>query len=75
MAFINSLISLFTSKRLSQIDYFKTNPSEVQRNVLKELLTTAAKTEYGQKHHFIPFPQQNNTGNAFPSSTTKTYGN
>lgn len=52
MAFINSLISLFTSKRLSQIDYFKTNPSEVQRNVLKELLTTAAKTEYGQKHHF-----------------------
>ncbi|MCM1030387.1 MAG: GH3 auxin-responsive promoter family protein [Oscillibacter sp.] len=52
MAFINSLISLFTSKRLSQIDYFKANPAEVQRNVLKELLTTAAKTEYGQKYHF-----------------------
>ncbi len=52
MAFINSLISLFTSKRLSQIDYFKANPTEVQRNVLKELLTTAAKTEYGQKYHF-----------------------
>ncbi len=52
MAFINSLISLFTSKRLSQIDYFKANPVEVQRNVLKELLITAAKTEYGQKYHF-----------------------
>ena len=52
MAFINSLISLFTSKRLAQIDYFKANPAEVQRNVLKELLTTAARTEYGQKYHF-----------------------
>lgn len=60
MAFINSLISLFTSKRLSQIDYFKANPSEVQRNVLKELLTTAAHTEYGQKYHFhsILTPEQ-----------------
>ncbi len=60
MAFINSLISLFTSKRLSQIDYFKANPAEVQRNVLKELLATADKTEYGQKYHFhsISTPEQ-----------------
>lgn len=60
MAFINSLISLFTSKRLAQIDHFKANPVEVQRNVLKELLTTAAKTEYGQKYHFhsILTPEQ-----------------
>lgn len=52
MALINSLISWFTSKRLSQIDYFKAHPAEVQRNVLKELLTTAAHTEYGEKYHF-----------------------
>lgn len=60
MAFINSLISLFTSKRLSQIDYFKANPAEVQRNVLKELLAIATETEYGQEHHFysIHTPEQ-----------------
>lgn len=60
MAFINSLISLFTQKRLTQIDYFKTNPYEIQRNVLKDLLSTAADTEYGKKYHFhsILTPEQ-----------------
>lgn len=60
MAFINSIISLFTQKRLAQIDHFKTNPIETQQNVLKELLATAALTEYGKKYHFhsIETPEQ-----------------
>ena len=52
MAFINSLISLFMQKRLAQIDAFKANPIETQRNTLQELLSTAADTEYGQKYQF-----------------------
>ncbi|WP_251621319.1 GH3 auxin-responsive promoter family protein [Odoribacter lunatus] len=60
MAFINSLISLLTYKRLSQIDYFQANPHKVQRDVLLELLTAAANTEYGKKYRFhtIYTPEQ-----------------
>jgi len=52
MAFINSILSLFTQKRLSQIEYFKANPMQVQRNTLQELLTTAMDTAYGRQYHF-----------------------
>lgn len=52
MAFINTILGLFTQKRLSQIDYFKTNPIKVQRECLQELLSRAAATEYGQKYNF-----------------------
>ena len=52
MAFINSILSLFTQKRLAQIDYFKANPLKVQRDTLQELLTQAANTEYGKKYNF-----------------------
>ncbi|MDE6452507.1 MAG: GH3 auxin-responsive promoter family protein, partial [Odoribacter sp.] len=52
MAFINSILSLFTQKRLAQIEYFKNNPVKVQRNILQELLSKAANTEYGKKYHF-----------------------
>lgn len=52
MAFINSILSIFTQKRLVQIDFFKANPVKVQRNTLQELLAKAADTEYGQKYNF-----------------------
>lgn len=52
MPFINSILSIFTQKRLAQIDYFKANPIKVQRDTLQELLTRAAATEYGQKYNF-----------------------
>ena len=52
MAFINSILSLFTQKRLTQIDYFKANPGKVQRDTLQDLLNQAANTEYGQKYNF-----------------------
>ncbi|MDL2330912.1 GH3 auxin-responsive promoter family protein [Odoribacter sp. OttesenSCG-928-A06] len=60
MALLNSLITLFTSKRITQIDAFKENPGKVQRQVLEELLSKASKTEYGQKYHFdtILTPEQ-----------------
>ena len=52
MALINSILSLFTQKRLAQIEYFKANPIQVQRDTLQFLLQKAVNTEYGQKHHF-----------------------
>lgn len=60
MAFINSIISIFTQKRLGQIDNFKANPIETQRDTLKELLRTAQNTEYGQQYdfHSITTPEQ-----------------
>lgn len=60
MAFINSIISIFTQKRLGQIDNFKANPIETQRDTLKELLRIAQTTEYGKKYHFhtITSPEQ-----------------
>lgn len=52
MAFINSILSFFTQKRLAQIDYFKAHPAKVQREVLQELLSQGANTEYGRKYSF-----------------------
>ena len=52
MALINSIISLFSSKRLSQIDYFKANPVQTQEETLQNLLQTAKDTEYGKKYDF-----------------------
>lgn len=38
MPVINSIISMFSTKRLAQIDFFKENPIQVQRDTLVELL-------------------------------------
>lgn len=60
MALINSLISLFSSKRLTQIELFKSSPIEIQRQTLFELLKMAKDTEYGQTYRFetILTPEQ-----------------
>ena len=50
MTFINTLLGLFTQKRLSQIDYFKAHPVKVQRDTWQELLTRGKSTEYGKRH-------------------------
>ncbi len=52
MAFINSILSFFNQKRLAQIEFFKSNPIKVQRDMLQELLSAAVDTEYGQQYHF-----------------------
>ena len=44
MPVINSIISMFSTKRLAQIDFFKENPIQVQRDTLVELLRRAADT-------------------------------
>lgn len=60
MTFINTLLGLFTQKRLSQIDYFKAHPVKVQRDTWQELLTRGKSTEYGKRYGFdtILTPEQ-----------------
>lgn len=52
MSIFNSIISLFTSKRLAQIERFKTNPVAVQRETLADLVRKAGDTEYGKLYGF-----------------------
>ncbi len=52
MPILGSIISLVNSRRLSQIDEFKTRPEEIQQDQLAELLKRAGETEIGQKYDF-----------------------
>jgi GH3 auxin-responsive promoter. len=52
MAFINSLVSWLNTKRLSQIDFFKEYPIDIQKETLTQLLDQASDTEWGRKYDF-----------------------
>ncbi len=59
MPVINSIIKWVNFKRIYQIDLFKKHPHEVQREVLFELLETAANTEFGIKYNFRGIHSEN----------------
>lgn len=56
MAFINSILSIFTQKRLAQIDFFKANPIKVQRDTLQGIINSGSKhriwSEISLQHYF-----------------------
>ncbi len=52
MPILNSIISLVNMRRLSQIDHFKTNPEDVQKGQLMDLVKKASATQYGKKYNF-----------------------
>ncbi|MCU4176225.1 GH3 auxin-responsive promoter family protein [Carboxylicivirga sp. N1Y90] len=52
MPIINSIISLFNSKRLTQIDGFRKEPGQVQMTQLNNLIDIAKNTDIGKKHEF-----------------------
>ncbi len=52
MPILNSIISLVNTRRLSQIDDFKTNPGDVQNDQLMQLIKTAKLTDVGQTYGF-----------------------
>ncbi|MGQ1785377.1 MULTISPECIES: GH3 auxin-responsive promoter family protein [unclassified Saccharicrinis] len=52
MPILNSIISLVNIRRLSQIDHFKSNPEEVQKDQLMELIRKASATELGRYYDF-----------------------
>jgi len=49
---LNSVISWFLKQRISQIEYFKENPHQVQFDLLMNLINKAKGTEWGKKYDF-----------------------
>jgi len=66
MALINSLVGLVNYNRLSQIDYFRKNPVEVQETVFRQLVQTAATTEFGLKYNFQDIRTQHDFSEKVP---------
>ncbi|MDR0981798.1 MAG: GH3 auxin-responsive promoter family protein [Culturomica sp.] len=60
MSLTNFFILQAGSKRFLQIEHFKKEPLQVQRDMLKMLLKSASETEYGKRYHFnsILTPEQ-----------------
>ncbi len=52
MSFIHTIAHWFLKKRIPQIDYFKSNPMEVQANTLKDLIRSAKNTQWGKQYGF-----------------------
>ncbi len=52
MTLFNSVVSWILKKRIHQIELFMKYPIDVQNELFKSLIHTAASTEFGQKHNF-----------------------
>jgi hypothetical protein len=52
MQILNSIVSLLNTRRLQQIDLFRSSPLEVQETMLFKLLEKAKDTEWGIKHGY-----------------------
>jgi len=52
MPVINSMVKLFLSDRMKDIDNFSTKPVLTQSNILQSLLQSARDTAFGQKYKF-----------------------
>ena len=66
MSFINSVVSWYLKKRISQIEYFISNPFEVQEDILQKLLTFAEDTEFGKKYDFASIKTYEDFKNRLP---------
>jgi phenylacetate-coenzyme A ligase PaaK-like adenylate-forming protein len=52
MKILDDFIRYILTRRMSQIDYFRRHPEEVQEKTLRYLLKTAQNTEWGKKFHY-----------------------
>jgi len=52
MTFITSIANSINKSRLRQIDFFRKNPEEIQEAVFRNLISRAAKTEWGIMHEY-----------------------
>ncbi len=73
MSLINSIVGLINYSRLSQIDFFKKNPIEVQEKVLMDLINHAQNTEFGIKHNFANIKNHNDFSNKVPIFDYEAY--
>ncbi len=66
MSLINSIVNLINYNRLTQIDFFRKNPVEVQGEVFKNLIRTAQNTEIGKQYNFSSITSQNQFAERMP---------
>jgi hypothetical protein len=59
MSLINSFVNLINYNRLSQIDFFRKNPVEVQEGVLSQLIAFAKDTDFGVEYGFSDIVDHN----------------
>jgi hypothetical protein len=52
MAIITPIFNRLNTKRLNEIDYFRTHPEEVQERVLSMLIARGEATEWGKAHGY-----------------------
>lgn len=52
MPLINSIINIFNSKRLKEIEYFKAHPLAVQEAALSGMIKKARDTEWGKRYGY-----------------------
>jgi hypothetical protein len=52
MEVVNTFMTWIFKNRMGQIENFKENPIEIQKEILTELIETAKKTDFGIKNRF-----------------------
>jgi hypothetical protein len=52
MTVIPSIVNLFTSNRIKQIEHFKRNPAEIQEKAILSLIAISSKTEWGERYRY-----------------------
>ena len=72
MGLINSILTWVMQKRIHQIELFIKYPHEVQEELFKKLIQTAASTQNSVSNMISPaFRRMNNSEKEFPSTPTK----
>lgn len=69
MAVLSTLYSLFSLRRLSQVEKIKTKPGEVQKEQLKNLLQEAKDTEWGRAYNYASIKSLDDFQKTVPIST------
>ncbi|MHA7129586.1 GH3 auxin-responsive promoter family protein [Algoriphagus namhaensis] len=52
MELVNSFMAWLFKSRLKQIELFKNNPHQIQREIFEELIEAGSKTDFGKKYDF-----------------------
>lgn len=72
---LNSIASWFLKKRFHQIELFLKYPSEVQNELLRNLIHTAKDTEFGKSYEFSSIKNYQTFADRIPISTYEDYQN
>lgn len=69
MALFGSLVSWYFRKRMQQVEFAMQNPAEVQQRTFKNLIDTAAQTEWGKLYDYKSIKTQAEYARRVPIST------